>query len=274
MWILLPKAPASKPPCYFSTKPLSAGGQPAQRCLKAQEEKTAASITQWGQRSPSHVPTALGVTSIHQMGLVCSPQQHCSTSPEEAVVEQEDASQQDQGGKRGSQAHVPTEPQEHKLLQRHRCICTFSQAPDISRNSAKNLTAVGAHLWGQIESKAHCSGDALFQSCSMVQPSPDLSQVPSPGCRCPCWWHQRRAVPGWVMPDAQVHTLPDPDGIPHHDESLFAEAIKPLSRLRALQRTLMDIYSPLSHYQPCLNQLYLAKTFKIASFILKDCGYK
>lgn len=31
----------------------------------------------------------------------------------------------------------------------------------------------------------------------------------------------------------------------------------------------MDIYSPLSHYQPCLNQLYLAKTFKIASFILK-----
>lgn len=34
-------------------------------------------------------------------------------------------------------------------------------------------------------------------------------------------------------------------------------------------RTLMDIYSPLSHYRPCLNQLYLAKTFKIASFIQK-----
>lgn len=76
------------------------------------------------------------------------------------------------------------------------------------------------------------------------------------------------------MPDAQAHTLPDPDGIPYRDESLFAEAIKPLSRLRALRRTLMDIYSPLSHYQPSLNQLYLAKTFKIASFILKDCGYK
>lgn len=32
-------------------------------------------------------------------------------------------------------------------------------------------------------------------------------------------------------------------------------------------RALPDIYSPLSHYRPCLNQLYLAKTFKIASFI-------
>lgn len=33
----------------------------------------------------------------------------------------------------------------------------------------------------------------------------------------------------------------------------------------------MDIYSFLSHYQPCLNQFYLAKTFKIASFIPKGC---
>lgn len=72
------------------------------------------------------------------------------------------------------------------------------------------------------------------------------------------------------MPDARAPTLPDPDGISYCDESLFAEVIKPLSRLRALRRTLMDIYSPLSHYQPCLNQLYLAKTFKIASFIPKD----
>lgn len=34
-------------------------------------------------------------------------------------------------------------------------------------------------------------------------------------------------------------------------------------------RALTDIYSSVSHYRPCLNQLYLAKTFKIASFILK-----
>lgn len=195
MWILLPKAPASKPPCYFSTTPLSAGGQPAQSRLKADEEKTAASITQWGQRSPSHVPTALGVTSIHQMGLVCSPQQRCTTSPEEAVVEQEDASQQDRGGKWGSQAHVPTEPQKHKLLQRHRCTCTFSEAPDISRNSAISLTAVGAHLWGQVidgEQGAlqwRCAVPKLLSGAAISRPEPgplpwlqmSLLVAPEPG---------------------------------------------------------------------------------------------
>lgn len=82
------------------------------------------------------------------------------------------------GGKRGSQAHVPTEPQEHKLLQRHRCICTFSQAPDISRNSAKNLTAVGAHLWGQVidgEQGAlqwRCAVPKLLNGAAISRPEP------------------------------------------------------------------------------------------------------
>lgn len=172
MWILLPKAPASKPPCYFSTKPLSAGGQPAQRCLKAQEEKTAASITQWGQRSPSHVPTALGVTSIHQMGLVCSPQQHCSTSPEEAVVEQEDASQQDQVGKGAAR---PMSPQSLRSTSscRGTDVSALSAKPQIFQGTARRTLQLWVPTCGarwrarRIAVEMRCSKAA--QWCSHLQ---------------------------------------------------------------------------------------------------------
>lgn len=58
--------------------------------------------------------------------------------------------------------------------------------------------------------------------------------------------------------DRCVHGLPGQRPLCRGDQSPTASL-----------RTLTDIYSPLSHCRPCLNQLYLAKTFKIASFILK-----